>query len=139
MLDTALSNKSSSLSSSNGSQTDTGPNWPDTIFILPNTISGWSTKYLFILIPSSLTSNDTQSGNISVIDSLFCKKIISEVTSVPALFLKVLFGSLIAPNKSALCAIYFLTSIPSLSIVPLLVTKAITPPGLTLSIVFAKK
>jgi len=63
----------------------------------------------------------------------------SEVTSVPALFLKVLFGNLIAPSKSALCAIYLRTSILSLSIVPLLVTNAIIPPGLTLSIVLAKK
>ena len=41
--------------------------------------------------------------------------------------------------SSALCARYFLTSGLFLSIVPLLVTKATTPPGRTLSRVFAKK
>ena len=63
----------------------------------------------------------------------------SDVTSVPAFALNVLLGSLIAPNKFALWAIYFLTLGFSLSSVPLLVINAITPPGLTLSSVFAKK
>lgn len=56
-----------------------------------------------------------------------------------ALALKAVFGSLIAPIKSALSARYFLTELFSLSRVPLLVTKATTPPGLTLSKAFAKK
>lgn len=64
---------------------------------------------------------------------------ISDVTSVPAFFEKVLFGNLIAPNKSALCAIYLLTLGFSLSNVPFEVTKAIIPPGLTLSKVFPKE
>ena len=63
----------------------------------------------------------------------------SEVTFVPAFFVNVLSGNLIAPNKSVLCAIYFLTSGFSLSIVPFEVIKAIIPPGLTLSRVLAKK
>jgi len=63
----------------------------------------------------------------------------SDVTSVPAFALKVLLGNLIAPSKSALCAIYLLTLGFSLSNVPLLVINAITPPGLTLSRVFTKK
>ena len=87
----------------------------------------------------SFLSRYTQSGIISVRLSLFCRNIISDVTLVPAFFVNVLSGNLIAPNKSALCAIYFLTSIFSLSIVPLEVIKAIIPPGLTLSRVLAKK
>ena len=64
---------------------------------------------------------------------------ISEVTSVPALPLKVLSGSLIAPKSSALAAIYFLTDGFSLSIVPFEVIRHITPPALNLSSDFAKK
>ena len=63
----------------------------------------------------------------------------SDVTFVPAFLVNVLLGNLIAPSKSALCAIYFLTDGFSLSNVPFDVTNAITPPGLTLSNVFAKK
>ena len=63
----------------------------------------------------------------------------SDVTSVPAFALKVLLGSLIAPNKSARCAIYLLTLGFSLSSVPFEVINATTPPGLTLSSVLAKK
>ena len=54
-------------------------------------------------------------------------------------FLNASFGSLIAPNSCVLWAIYLLTEGLALSMVPLLVIKAITPPGRTLSIVFAKK
>ena len=96
-------------------------------------------KYLFIVISSSVGSKYTQSGIISVKFSLFCRKIISDVTLVPAFLVNVLSGNLIAPSKFALCAIYFLTSGFALSIVPLDVIKAIIPPGLTLSKVFAKK
>ena len=70
--------------------------------------------------------------------SLFFRKIMSDVTDVPA-FLNASFGSLIAPSSCVLWAIYLLTEGLVLSIVPLLVIKAITPPGRTLSIVFAKK
>ncbi|OPZ16311.1 MAG: hypothetical protein BWZ04_03158 [Firmicutes bacterium ADurb.BinA205] len=63
----------------------------------------------------------------------------SEVTSVPAFALKALFGSLIAPRSSALCARYFLNDGFALSSVPLDVTNATTPPALTLSRLFAKK
>ena len=63
----------------------------------------------------------------------------SDVTSVPAAALKVSFGSRIAPSRSALWAIYFRTLGFSLSSVPFEVMKAITPPGLTLSKVRAKK
>jgi len=87
----------------------------------------------------SSLSRYTQSGIISVKFSLFCKKIISDVTFVPAFFVKVLSGNLIAPKRSALCAKYFLTSGLALSIVPFEVINAITPPGLTLSKVLAKK
>ena len=55
----------------------------------------------------------------------------SDVTSVPAFALKVLLGSLIAPNKSARCAIYLLTLGFSLSSVPFEVINATTPPGHT--------
>ena len=71
--------------------------------------------------------------------SLFFKKIISEVTSVPATPLNVVFGSLIAPKNSALSDIYLLTSSLFLSIVPEDVIKAMMPPSLTLSKVLAKK
>ena len=64
---------------------------------------------------------------------------ISDVTTVPALSLKVLFGSLIAPISSALWQIYFLTFSFCLSIVPFEVINAITPFGLTLSKVFPKE
>ena len=64
---------------------------------------------------------------------------ISEVTSVPAFALNALLGNLIAPKSSARSARYLRTFEFSLSKVPLDVTKAITPPGLTLSIDFAKK
>ena len=52
---------------------------------------------------------------------------------------KVLSGSLIAPSSSALWAIYFRTSGLALSIVPLEVMNATTPPVRTLSRAFAKK
>lgn len=86
-----------------------------------------------------MVSRCTQSSSISVTLSLFFKKIISVVTSVPAFFLNVSFGSLIAPISSALCEIYLLTSSLSLSNVPLLDIKAITPLGLILSNVFPKE
>ena len=63
----------------------------------------------------------------------------SDTTSVPALPLKVLFGKRIAPMRSARWAIYLRTEEFSLSIVPLLVTSAIMPPGLSLSRDLAKK
>ena len=50
-----------------------------------------------------------------------------------------LFGSLIAPRSSARSATYFRAVGLSLSIVPLLVTIATIPPGLTLSTLFARK
>ena len=96
-------------------------------------------KYWFIFMPSAFVLRCTHSGSISISLSLFCKNRISDVTSVPAADLNVLFGSLIAPSNSALCAIYFRTAGFSLSIVPLDVIKAMIPPGLTLSKVFAKK
>ena len=71
--------------------------------------------------------------------SRFCKNKISEVTSVPAFFLNVSFGRRIAPKSSARCAIYLRIAGFFLSIVPDDVMNAITPPGLTLSSVFAKK
>ena len=96
-------------------------------------------KYSFIIIPSSFGFTSTQLGVSAFISSLFCKNIISDVTFVFAFFIKVLFGSLIAPIRSALCDIYFLNSLLVLSRVPLLVTKAITPPVRNLSRVFAIK
>ena len=63
----------------------------------------------------------------------------SLVTSVPAFALKVLSGSLTAPNSSALWAIYFRTSGLALSIVPFEVMNITTPPVRTLSRALAKK
>ena len=96
-------------------------------------------KYLFILKLFSSVSIFIHSGIMSVIESLFWRNIISEVTVVPALSLNTLLGSLIAPIKSALLATYFLTSSFFLSINPWDVINAIIPPGLTLSMAFAKK
>ena len=76
---------------------------------------------------------------MSVMRSRFCKKRMSLVTSVPAFCLKALSGRRMAPIRSARWARYFRTAEFSLSIVPLLVIKAITPPGRTLSKVFPKK
>ncbi len=56
------------------------------------------------------------------------KKRMSLVTSVPALARNVLSGKRMAPKSSALCAIYFRTSGLVLSMVPLEVIKATTPP-----------
>ena len=64
---------------------------------------------------------------------------ISEVTSVPAIPLKVSLGSLIAPKNSALAFKYFLILSSFLSIVPLDVINAMTPPFRTLSMDLAKK
>ncbi len=121
-----------------GRQALSMPCAPETISIFPNTISGWSAKYWFITIPS-FSVRYTQSGSMSITRSRFFKNRISEVTSVPAFSLNAVFGSLTAPNSSALCARYFRTSGFFLSIVPFEVTKATMPPGLTLSSVFAKK
>ena len=72
-----------------------------------STISGCSTKYAFILNPFSSVFRCTQSGSMSIMRSRFCRMRMSETTSVPALPLKVLFGSRIAPSRSALCASTF--------------------------------
>ena len=136
---TATSSSSSRLLSSYGIQVDSGPKRPETIFILPSTISGLSTKYLFILIPSSVLSSCTQLGSISSTLSRFWRTRISDTTSVPALPLKVSLGSLIATRRSALWAIYLLILLLSLSIVPLEVMSIIMPPVLTLSSDFIKK
>ena len=122
-----------------GVQVASMPYGPLTISIFPKIISGWSAKYWFMAIASSFSDKCTQSGSISITLSRFLKKRMSDVTSVPAFSLKAVFGSLTAPKSSALPARYFLTSGLFLSIVPLEVTKATTPPGLTLSKVFAKK
>ena len=122
-----------------GVQVASIPYAPDTISIFPIIISGWSAKYWFRAMPSSFSDKCTQSGSISITLSRFFRKRISEVTSVPAFSLKAVFGSLMAPKSSALCARYFLTSGLFLSMVPFDVTNATTPPGLTLSKVLAKK
>ena len=103
------------------------------------TISEWSIKYWFIFSPLASVFRCTQSGSSLERASRFCKKRMSLVTSVPAASLKVLLGRRMAPSRSARWARYFRTVGVSLSIVPLLVTKAMTPPGLTLSSVRAKK
>ena len=139
MWDTAFASCSDKGMEVSGVQVASMPNGPLTISIFPSTISGWSAKYWFMAMPSAFSVKCTQSGSMSITLSRFFKNKISEVTSVPAFSLKAVFGSLIAPRSSALCARYFLTSGLFLSMVPLLVTNATTPPGLTLSKVFAKK
>ena len=63
----------------------------------------------------------------------------SVVTSVPALAVKALLGKRMAPSSSARSARYLRTFSSCLSSVPLLVMKATTPPGRTLSMALAKK
>ena len=115
------------------------PNLLDISSIFPSTISGLSTKYLLYVSPLSSVPSFTHSSSSFTSRSLFLRKIISLVTSVPASPLKVLLGSLIAPKNSALSEIYLLISSLFLSIVPLELIKATTPPERTLSKVLAKK
>ena len=105
----------------------------------PNTISGLSTKYWLTMKPSALLPRCTHSGSVSMALSRFCRNRMSATTCVPAFCKKALLGSLTAPSNSALCAMYFRTAEFFLSIVPLEVTKAMIPPGRTLSKVLAKK
>ena len=91
-----------------------------------------------MLIPSAFFPVYIQSGVTSMALSLFCRNMMSLVTCVPVP-VKAITGSLTAPTSSALCAMYFLTFSFALSRVPLLVMNAIIPPGLTLSMVLAKK
>ena len=63
----------------------------------------------------------------------------SAVTSVFAIFLKVLFGIRTAPSSSARFPTYFLRLSFSLSNVPFEDMKAIMPPGRTFSSVLAIK
>ena len=115
------------------------PNLLDISCIFPSTILGLSTKYLLYVSPCSSVSSFIQSSSSFNNLSLFLRKIISLVTSVPASALNVLLGNLIAPKNSAFSLIYLLTSSLFLSIVPDEVIKAITPPERILSKVFAKK
>ena len=69
----------------------------------------------------------------------FWRKIISEVTSVPALALKAVFGNLTAPKNSAFSASNLRAVGSDLSSVPFEVMKATTPPVLTISSDFEKK
>ena len=87
-----------------GSQVRVFPNRPLTSRIEPSTCSGCSTKYLLYTSPFSSSARCIQSSSRSSTLSLFFRKIISLVTSVPATPLKVSFGSLIAPKNSDLAA-----------------------------------
>ena len=98
----ALSSSSPRSASSYALHVSCIPNGPLISFNSPITISGLSKKYWFTGCPVSCCPTFTHSGIISVILSLFCRKIMSDVTSVPALALKVLSGNLIAPISSAL-------------------------------------
>ena len=124
---------------SKGIQASSGPKGPEISFISPKIMSGLSTKYWFILCPLALVFRCTHAGSMSTMRSRFCRKIMSEVTSVPAALLKVSFGKRMAPSRSARCAMYFRTAGFSLSMVPLEVINATIPPGRTLSKVLAKK
>ena len=59
----------------------------------------------------------TQSGSSTAGSSRFWKKMMSATTSVPALALKALLGSLMAPSRSARSARYFRTVESLLSMV----------------------
>ena len=79
-------------------------------------------------------------SDVIVIGSVrFCKKIMSEVTSVPALALKALLGSLTAPKNSAFSASNRRAVSLRLSSVPFDVINATTPPGFTISSDLEKK
>ena len=80
-------------------------------------------------MPSSVLPRCTQSGSVTILRSLFCRNMMSLVTSVPALSLKAVLGRRIAPSSSARSARYFLTEGFALSSVPLLVINATMPPG----------
>ena len=82
-----------------------------------------------MVIPFASLSKFTQSGISFVKLSRFWKNKISALTSVPAFALKAVFGSRIAPSRSARSAKYFRTSGDALSIVPFVVINAATPPG----------
>ena len=139
MLLTASDSSSESSISANDLHVVCGPKGPDSVTILPSTISGCPTKYWFISMPFSSFPRWHQSGSHSTIRSRFCKNIISATASVPADALKVVSGRRIAPRKSARAAIYRLTDGFCLSSVPLLVIKAMIPPGRTWSSALAKK
>jgi len=111
---------------------------------VPSTMLGFSAKYRLIGSPSSISPIEIQisfSGS-GTLCSFFCKKIISVVTSVPALLLNAPFlppGKRIAPIKSAFSANAFLVDSSRLSSVPADVTNATIPPSFTLSSVSEKK
>ncbi|OPZ47941.1 MAG: hypothetical protein BWY95_01158 [Bacteroidetes bacterium ADurb.BinA104] len=112
--------------------------------ICPIIISGLLAKYSLIIMSSPFLplicfrpSHFCPFG--SAPSSRFCRMIISVVTSVLAFPLKAVFGSLIAPIKSALSEICFLTPVSCLSMVPFDVINITNPPGRTLSNDLAKK
>ena len=74
--------------------------------IWPNIISGCRAKYSFTWISAlslpSIFSNFCQGSPFAAVCGVrFCRKMMSVVTSVPAPALKVVFGSRIAPIRSA--------------------------------------
>ena len=139
IFDAASSNCSAKSVPSSGRQAVSMPYGPDTSAIVPSTISGWVIKYWFMVIPFLSSPRATHSGSSMEMLSLFWKNRMSALTSVPAFALKALFGRRIAPRSSALSARYFLTSGDALSMVPLVVIRAATPPGRNWSMVFARK
>ena len=69
----------------------------------------------------------------------FFRKMMSDVTSVPAMALNAVLGRRSAPMNSARLAMYFRTEESPLSIVPLVVIYAIMPPGFVRSMDLAMK
>ena len=94
---------------------------------------------MLIVNPSGFFPRCTQSGSSIEGASFFWKKRMSVTTSVPALARKAFLGNRMAPNNTARSARYRRASEPLASMVYREVTKAITPPGRSLSRVLAKK
>ena len=115
------------------------PYWVLSVVNSPSTISGCSAKYALTEYPSAVSFRCIQSGSSMEALSLFWKNKISETTPVLAFLWNALFGRRIAPNNSARFARYCRTAGFCLSIVPLEVTTATTPPGRIRSRDFAIK
>ena len=109
------------------------------VVISPSTISGCCAKYWLMGYPSGVVPRSTHSARSTAARSRFCRNKMSATTLMFALRWNALFGRRIAPTRSARLARYSRTEESFLSIVPLEVTTATTPPGRTRSRLFAIK
>ena len=115
------------------------PYWVLSVVISPSTISGCFAKYWLMEYPSGVSPRSTHSARSTAARSRFCRNRMSATTPVLALRWNALFGRRIAPTRSARLERYSRTEESFLSIVPLDVTTATTPPGRTRSRLLAIK